>query len=211
MLVVNVNTLDTIIDVRAADSSQRSITGGFVGSLSSEIEFECVDTDTFTTECTFTETKPDQFPLLEEVGRGSLVLQLPTDIPLAVAFAGESGNATFDMSNTQLERINLDVNSGDVLVTLPEYAPQSPNAADEPGRITVGSGDLTVVVPESVNARLIFDRRGNNTDPEFPPTYIEQRDGVDGVLRRDAETGEFTLNYEIVIPAGQLRLDTSAQ
>jgi len=103
------------------------------------------------------------------------------------------------------------VASGDVLVTLPEYEPQSPNAADEPGRITVSNGDLTVVVPDNVNARLVFDRRGNNVDPEFPPLYIEQRDGVDGVLRRDNEAGEFTLTYEVTIPSGLLRLDVSEQ
>ena len=207
LLVVNVETLDTDVDIRTLETDAQAVEGEFVGSLASQVSFSCVSGEV--AECTFTEIKTDQLPPLEAVGRGNLTLRVPGDLPIALAFAGTEGNATFDLNDAQLERIAVELQSGDVLLTVPAYQPQSPSAINDPGQLILADGDLTVVVPSDVNARLGFDRRGSNIDPEYPPNYIEQRDGVDGLLRRDVEGGSITLEYDVLIPRGQLRLDVS--
>jgi hypothetical protein len=207
LLVINVETLDTDVEIRTLETDTETVEGEFVGSLASEVSFNCVQGEV--AECTFTELKPDGFPPLDAVGRGSLSLRIPDELPVAVAFAGTEGNATFDLNDAQLERIAVELQSGDVLLTVPAYQPQSPSAINDPGRLILANGDLTVVVPANVNARLGFDRRGSGIDPQYPTDYIEQRNTVDGLLRRDVENGSITLEYDILIPRGQLRLDVS--
>ena len=208
LLVINVETLDTDVDIRTLDTDAQAVEGEFVGSHASEVSFSCVGGEV--AECTFTETKPEQLPPLEAVGRGNLSLRVPGELPVAIAFAGTEGSATFDLNDAQLERIAVELQAGDVLLTVPAYQPQSPSAINDPGQLILADGDLTVVVPVEVNARLGFDRRGSNIDPQYPPDYIEQRNSVDGLLRRDVEDGSITLEYDVLIPRGELRLDVSA-
>lgn len=208
LLALNFTVLQTEIDIRAGEGS--TLTGEFVGSAESEITFEC-DSAANVTECTLVETKSDEFPVLEDVGRGTLTLRVPPETPLALAFSGEAGSATFDLSSTELERVSLELDAGDMLLTLPDYAPQSPSSLERSGEIIVRNGDLSVLVPPSANMRLSFDRRGGDVAPEIDSLYIEQRDSVDGLLRRDSEDGEFDLLYDAVVPNGLIRLDVAGR
>ena len=207
LLTVNITTLDTDVRISSAASPTTGIQGHFIGSTQSEISTEYqIDPATNTAQFTLIETKPGGLPRLTEVGRGSLVLDLPPDLALEVAFIGGSGNVTLDMTTLSLERLNVELQHGDAEIRLPEYQPRSPNATEQPGQLLIYDGDLTVFAPEAIDVRLAFDRKGNATAPQFPPTYIEVRDGVDGMLRRDQETAPIRFWYEVTIPNGLLSL-----
>lgn len=206
LLAINVNTLETDVEISAAGDGESEINGHFVGSAQSTIGLEYTESESGVGEYTVTESKPASLPMLDEVGRGSLVLQIPLDLAVAVSLTTVDGNVHLDLGSLSLERLSVDVNSGDVEVTLPEYQPLSPNAAERPGELIIENGDLTIFAPEEIDVRLEFDRRGSDTDPQFPPSYIEVRDPIDGMLRRDQETADILSLYRVVIPRGLLSL-----
>lgn len=207
LLTVNITTLDTDVRIASASSPTAGIQGHFIGSTQSEISTEYqIDPVTNTAQFTLVETKPGGLPRLTEMGRGSLVLDLPPNLALAVAFIGSRGTVTLDMTALSLERLNVELQHGDVEIRLPEYQPRSPNATEQPGQLLIYDGDLIVFAPEAIDVRLAFNRQGNATAPQFPSTYIEVRDGIDGMLRRDQETAAIRFGYEVLIPNGLLSL-----
>ena len=206
LLAINLNTLDTDVEITPALGVESEITGNFIGSVQSDVVSEYTESENGIGEFTLTESKPSALPMLEEVGRGSVVLRIPPDLAVAVALTAEDGDVLLDLTSLSLERLNIEVSRGDVEVRLPEYEPLSPNAAEQPGQLVVENGDLTIYAPEAIDVRLEFDRRGNDVDPQFPPTYIEVRDPVDGMLRRDQETAGILSLYRVVIPRGLLSL-----
>lgn len=208
LLIVNVNTLSTDVEVRVGDSRADGVTGEFLGSTESEITVnleyeEGADRATFI----FREEQGDDLPMLEAVGRGRLTLFLPPDVPIAFAFDGGDGTALFDMGNIALERFNIEVASGDTVVTLPEYVPLAPNAAAQPGTVMVQNGNLDIIVPESIGMR--FELNPVDINPQFPEqNYLFL---VGGVLEsRDFEDNEIQLRYILTLPSGQLTVANSS-
>lgn len=209
LLAVNVEVRDTDIEIISRDDNR--ITGEFVGSTSSEIGVEYVEQEDGTAEFRLVEHKPEQFPLLEAVGRGTLRLELPADLATAVAIAADNSSATLNLSDLALERLNLAVQSGDVLVTLPDYSPRSPSAAEQPGTLASNNGDITIFVPPTVSARLELNRGGNDTRPQFDASYILIDDGADGTLeKRNFLDTDTPLYYEVTAPRGIIRLEISS-
>jgi len=201
LLIIEISTLETEVEVRAGDSLEDGITGEFLGSTESTITSnlsyeEGADRATYS----FREEKNNQFPLLNAIGRGTLNLFIPPDIPVAITFIGLDGNTLFDMSSLSLERVGLESTSGDVVVTLPEYEPLSPNAADQPGIIIVNNGNLNIIVPETAGAR--FELTPQSITPTYPQeNYLFL---VGGVLEtRDFEDAEIQLRYRATVPNGQ--------
>lgn len=159
-LQVNVNTRDT--DVRLQVSNEaRTITGQFRGSNNSQVNISYQEDASIAT-FTLQETVANEFPRLEDIGRSDLVLQIPADIAVAVAFEGDRGTMTFDMAALNLERLGLSVTEGDVLVTMPQYNPLSPSVRDNPGTWTLFNGNLRVIVAETVGTRFMLNRSSNN-------------------------------------------------
>jgi hypothetical protein len=207
LLVVHVTTLDTDVTITVSSALDGSITGQFIGSMQSKVTIDYIENaQNGVAEFSLIEMKFDQLPALEDVGRGRLVLEIPPGLPVAVALVGEDGNVLLDVNDLSLERLNFDVHKGNVRVMLPEYQPRSSNAAEEPGQLVVSDGDLTVLILDTVDVQLAFDRHGNRTDPQYPASYIEVRYGVDGMLRRSQETSAILYMYEVVIPHGLLSL-----
>ena len=210
LLVVNVNILDT--DVEVFSSSGARIGGEFTGSEASDIRVTYFETDDARAEFTLTETRPDQLPRLEAVGRATLRLEIPETVAVAVVLDGNDGLMTLNMSTLELERLVLDLNRGDALVTLPAYQPLAANAPEQPGLLTVRNGNLTVIVPPAVAMRMELDRGGNNIRPEFDDSYILIDDGADGTLEKRADTpDDIPLNYEVTVPRGLIRLQVAGQ
>ncbi|MFW5771845.1 MAG: hypothetical protein ACOCZH_00875 [Phototrophicaceae bacterium] len=210
LLVVNVNTLDT--DVEVFDGDGERIIGEFAGGQASEIDLTHFETDDARAEFTLSETRPDQLPRLEAVGRATLRLELPETVALALVLDGEDGLMTLNLNALALERLVLDLDRGDALVTLPAYQPLAANAPEQPGLLNVQNGDLTVIVPPEVAMRIELDRGGNNIRPEFDDRYILIDDGADGTLEKRATTAdEIPLTYEATVPRGLVRLQVAGQ
>lgn len=210
LLVINVRVLDTDIDVLS--SGGRRIGGEFAGGYASQIDLSYSEADDARAEFTLAEVKPDQLPRLEAVGRGTLRLEVPEDVAVALVIDGQDGMATLNLSTLALERLVMSLNRGDALVNLPAYQPLAANAPDQPGLLTVRDGNLTVIVPPAVAMRMELDRGGNNIRPQFDDSYILIDDGADGTLeKRAAGPGDVELNYEVTVPRGQIRLQIAGR
>lgn len=209
LVVVNVSVLDTDVTIVRGTGDTLEVGGQFVGSTETQINQTSSDAVATTLEFFVEEVPSNQFPLLEAVGRGSLSLELPADIGIAVNLVVNEGEVTLNLSDLQLERLTLQLDRGDALITLPEYQPRSLDPEERPGEIAVDSGDVTIFVPDSVDARVAFDRRGSGIQPERDAAYIQAVDGVDGVLRRDVENADVRVFYNVLVPDGLLRLEVN--
>ncbi len=211
LLAVNVTTLNTQVEV-IGTGADGVISGQFTGSSQHTLTLDFVEREDGIAEFTVTESDSGQFPLLEAVGRGTLRLELPPDVALVVAFNGREGNATFNLNTLALERLSIDLQRGDALITLPAYAPVSPNPQESPGQFIVREGNITVFLPENVAARLELNRAGNNIRPQFDERYILIDDGADGTLeKRNAGDDDIPLYYEITAPRGVIGLEISGE
>ncbi len=211
LLVINVESQATEVDIRAAtDESEAQISGQFTGSKSSELSVDYVEDDQGRGTLTLTETQRPGFPALDAVGRGRLRLVVPATVPVAVAFAGEDGDVLLDMSGLQLERLSVEVANGDVALTLPAYAPQSPNAIDQPGIIEARNGQITLFVPEAVAARLELNRQGSGIEPEFDDAVYRylQGDVLEARGFEDEANDAVKLRYILTAPSGVIRVET---
>ncbi len=207
LIVLNVNTLTTDVEILSTDSILPSISGEFIGSSESDIVVEMTGGDAGTVELTISEEQTAEFPSLEAVGRGKLMLQLPSELAFAIAFGGQDGEVTLNLDSLWLEQLSVELDKGDLLVTLPEYLPRSPNAAERPGNITVYNGDATLVISPDVSARLELNRGGNDTRPQFDDSYILIDDGADGTLeKRTVSEDDTPLYYVVTAPQGIIRL-----
>src|SRR5690606_6623480 len=109
-----------------------------------------------------------EFPLLQDIGRGKLTVQIPPDIAVGITFNGEhSVVTTLDMGQLDLERLTFGLDDGDVVVQLPLYRPLSPSVVDSNGNWTVRDGNLRVLAPEDLGLRLAFDRATNAEPSNF--------------------------------------------
>lgn len=207
LLQVNVETLTS--DVEFLNHAQaRQLSARFIGSHSSILQQDySVSADNLAT-FTLREAQPEGLPPLPDLGRGTLRVELPEDVALAISYAGETGDATFNLGALNLERLNLDLAEGDALVRLPDYQPLSPSVRQEPGRMIVREGNLTLFVPESVGGRFVLDR-DRRLRPEFDDTeYILIDDGADGTLEaRQYELLDTQMQYTLVVPQGLIRLE----
>jgi hypothetical protein len=207
LLQVDVTALTSDIEIVLSES-ERVISGEFVGSEQSQLTTEYVEDGRGLGAYTFTEVKPNELPSLDDIGRGTLRLTLPPDLPLDVVVRGQSGDVTLNLSGTSLERLNLELMNGDALVTLPEYEPRSQAALDQPGTLTVNNGNITLVVPESVAGRFELERGSSGIVPQFDETVYEY---IGGVLleNRQFTSADQVIEYVIVAPRGLIRVETT--
>lgn len=207
LLQVDVSVLTTDIEIDLSDA-ERSIAGEFIGSEQSELTSEYVEDGSGLGVYTFEESKPGDLPRLDEVGRGVLRLLLPADVPTDVVVRGQAGDVTLSLSGMSLERLNLDLASGDALITMPEYEPRSQAALSQPGTLTVSNGAITLVVPDSVAGRFELDRGNSSIAPQFDETVYEY---IGGVLLEDRQfnAADQVIRYVIVAPRGLIRIETT--
>jgi hypothetical protein len=212
LLRVRIQTLATDVDL-VGSLEEGAISGQFVGSVESDIQVDYVDGGDGTATFTLSEAQLGGFPTLSAIGRGTLRLQVPSEIPADIEFIGADGNATMDAHDILVERLNLDLGDGDALVTLPEYDPQgSPDDATL-GAWVVRDGDITVVVPAAVAAHLELDRGLSGIQPQYDPTvYNLLATGTTGALEaRNFDSAEIRVRYNITAPRGQIRLEVASE
>lgn len=207
LLVINVDVNQTQLTLRSRSDNQRTVSGVYLGSEESDLAVNFDESSSPTVEYTIVEEKSEQFPRLTSVGRGNITVDVPSNIAVALNIVVDDGLITLSLSDLQLERLTLDVQRGDAAINLPNYQPVSLNPSERPNEITIQNGNLTLLVPNEIDTRVAFDRRGSGTPVQYDLLYIDQRDTVDGILRREIETSDVRLYFEVLIPRGQLRLD----
>ncbi|MBC8098613.1 MAG: hypothetical protein H7Y11_04165 [Armatimonadetes bacterium] len=207
LMQVNLALLTTTLEIELAPPA--SIEGEFIGSQQSSVTVDYIEDNAGRAVLTITETKPEGLPPLEAVGRGALRLTLPPDVPLDIAFTGVAGNATLNLGGMAVERLNLDLQSGDALVTLPEYEPRSQSVRDDPGTLRARSGNLTLFIPANVAAQLELET-GSRSAPQFDSTRY---DYIGGALLQDRRYATsdvaIKLAYVVAAPAGALTIETT--
>lgn len=209
LLQLNLTTLDTDVRVGAAPPGQREARLNFVGSRASQI-VPIYSDDGIIATLTLTETRGDGLPSLVDIGRGTLLLEIPQGLGVAVAYVGGSGALNFDMSETHLERLDLDLTRGNALVTFPNYQPLSPSVAARPGELIVRDGTLTLVAPPPIGGQFLISK-ATNQRPLFDDLVYALEDNLNDWLltARQYDTSLARIRYVLTVPRAQIRLDTT--
>ncbi len=205
LLALSLDVLATDVEIRLIPSVSASIAGEFVGSLESMLNVVYTEEAQGRAVLTITETRPNPFPNLEAVGRGELALELPSELAVDLVVNGQQGLATLDLTGIALERLTLNWQQGDAVVTLPEYQPRSPNAEEQPGQLNVRDGDLSVLIPDAVGAsfRIV---RGSGVEPVFDETVYFRPFG-DTLETRGFQDFDITIRYQLDVPSGSIRVE----
>jgi hypothetical protein len=208
LLRLRVQTLGTEVEFGRALSG-RNASGQFVGSTESKIKADYTEAGDGTATLSIIESRPNQFPLLRALGRGRLRLELPADLPLDMEFKGADGGASLNLSGLALERLNVDLQKGDVLITLPVYKPLgSPDTATL-GALAVRNGNITVYVPTGVAGRFTLER-GGGPQPQYDPAVYNFLVG-DILESRLFDTASIKLRYNVAAPRGQITVAAAPQ
>lgn len=205
LLRVRVQTLATGADIISTTGST-NVTGEYVGSTDNLIDVSYEQLADNSATLTLRETQESAFPRLETVGRGALQLQLPAGIPLDVEYLGSDGDLVLNMDGTSLERLNVTVERGNVVVTLPAYNPLFSQSGDLLGTLTARNGDLAMLIPSQVAARLELERGGSGIEPQFDPNVYNYLVG-DVLEARNINTADISVRYALVVPRGRIRVE----
>ncbi|MFN8562509.1 MAG: hypothetical protein U0703_13030 [Anaerolineae bacterium] len=204
LLRLRVQTLSTDVDLLGTLTSD--VRGEFVASSDNEIQLSYTEAADNSATLTLHEVRESgDFPMLETMGRGSLHLELPPNVPIDVEFVGQEGNIVLNMGGTALERLNVTSVRGDVVVTLPEYQPLMSQSQELLGTLTVGNGNLALFIPTAVAARLEMDRSGSGIQPEYDPDVYNYLVG-DILEARNINTAQIILRYALHVPHGRIRV-----
>lgn len=205
LLRLRIQTLDTDVDLLGTLTS--SVGGQFVGSSDNRIDISYEELADNSATLTLREVRETgAFPRLETMGRGTLHLELPPNVPLDVEFLGQDGSVVLNMGATALERLNLTAERGDVVVTLPAYEPLFSVAQESLGTLTVNNGDLALFIPTNVGARLTLDRGGSGIQPQFDPNVYNYLVG-DVLEARNINTAQIVSDYILRVPRGLIRIE----
>lgn len=202
LLRLQIQTLATDVELLRRVGADRVITGQFVGSTESVVSVVYDESDV-AASLRVTEQQANQLPLLERMGRGTLRLELPPDVPLDIELQGVDGAVLLNTSGLSIERLNLDLQRGDTLVTLPIYAPQGSAPGDLLGTLAVRGGDLTLFVDPAVAAWLDLNRMGSGIEPVVDLQIYNYLVG-DVLKARDIDTAEIVVHYALTVPRGQI-------
>jgi hypothetical protein len=194
-------------DVELLGTPTSEVTGEFVGSSDNRIDVTYSEASDNSATLTLHEVRQSgEFPMLEALGRGSLRIEIPPNVPLDVEFVGQEGSVVLNLGGTALERLNVTSVRGDVVVTLPEYDPLFSQPQDLLGTLTVGDGDLAMFIPPSVAARLELDRGGSGIEPQFDPNVYNYLVG-DVLEARSITDADIVIHYTLRVPRGLIRIE----
>lgn len=206
LLRVRLNLLASDVQVLSGLTPE-SVKGQFRGSLASQITFSYEEAADRSATLLLTESRSEGLPALDQLGRGVLELELPPDIPLDIEFVGADGDATLNLNDVALERLNVRVSGGDLILTLPTHQPVLVPAGESNGTLTASTGSITLFVPQSVAARLELNRGGSGIEPQFDAAQYNYLVG-DVLESRTIDTAPFALSYILNVPRGLIRVES---
>ncbi|MCS6834892.1 MAG: PspC domain-containing protein [Anaerolineae bacterium] len=210
-LQVNLEALDTDVQVFAAPPDERLARLRYVGSLAMTIEHDYRDYGDGLATLTLREVQSDPFPSLESLGRATLQLELPQGLALAIAYRGARGTVSFDLQRLNLERLNAEQIEGDMLVSYPPYQPLSPSVAEQPGEIIVRQGNLRLLLADEVAGEFLISK-AENQRPLFNDLIYALEDNLDAwrLVARRFNEAQARHTAILRVPRGAIRLDAPA-
>ncbi|MGB7340531.1 MAG: PspC domain-containing protein [Phototrophicaceae bacterium] len=208
-LGLTVNTADTDVTITVSEQA-RVIEAIFVGSNNSEV-IVTYSEDGDVASAQIIERQANDFPLLQDIGRGELIVEIPADIAVFLTFnGGRSELVSLDMGELNLERLSFTVADGDVLVRLPVYQALSPSVVASNGTWNVQAGDLRVIAPLELGTRFAFERATNAEPRGFDElNYQLLLEGSDYVLAsRQYDNLDARMQFRVSV-SGQFSLETA--
>ena len=196
-LHVIVRGLDNTVEISPVIPDQQAqLLAEFEGSTESVVEpvYE-VDAEGVAT-LTLVETRPNAIPALETVGRGRMRLELPLGVPVALDFTSGSGTVSLNLLGLQLTRLNVSMDSGELLLGLPN------TTLERRGEILLSRGNLTVFVPDDLGLEVVT----NGRTPQFTEgEYLVDPSSSAYISRRfDDFANTISLNLSV---GGSIRLE----
>lgn len=208
LLQVNIEALTTDVEVLTAETPSRNISAIFTGSDESEIIEIYEESGDGLATFTLRETRPNPLPRLEAIGRGRMTIALPSGLATSIAFKNQDGASTFNLGQLSLERLDIDVFKGDVVITLPAYNPLSPTVQQNPGDLIVRDGNITIRVPQDVGGRFVLNRDRSRRPEHDTTRYLLIDDGAGGTLQHiNFDSFDIKLNYIVTAVNGMIRLE----
>lgn len=192
-LVLIIDVRDTRATISPASES-RQIVAQFEGSNESDVDID-VEIQGSTATITISEDRPGVLPRLQHVGRGTLNVFVPADVPIeAIDYVAGDGSVTADFMGLNIGSINMLIQRGNMRLCLPRQGIVLQDT------ITIESGDLEVVVPP--DTPLSFDMGGESQEVEYQPpsTEADYLFLVGGILETrlaENETHRILLNMNI--------------
>lgn len=209
-LLVNVRTLDTDVTISVSNTA-RQIQTEFIGSNNSDPQIDYSEEGDIAS-LQIIERQIDEFPLLENIGRGELRIELPANMAIGLDYNGvRAETVTLDMGELNLERLSFGLDEGDVFVRLPFYQPLSPSVVERNGVWAVRDGSLRVVAPADLGVRLSFVRDTNAEPTDFNNlNYQLLIEGSDYVLAsRQFDNQDAQMRYQVNVSGGRFQLDNA--
>jgi hypothetical protein len=208
LLRVRIQTRATDLDLTASLTATNEARGTFTGSLDNRVDVAYEAAADGSATLSITETTASPVPTLQTVGRGTLVLELPTGVPIDIEYGSGGGSTVLNLDGLSLERLNVALPTGDVVVSLPSYSPTLSSPADLLGTIAASSGNLTVVVPDDVAARFELERGGSGIEPQYDAAVYNYLIG-DVLEARAIETAAIRMRFVLEVPRGLVRVQSS--
>jgi len=140
-----------------------------------------------------TETSTESIPRLEDYGRATLDLALPTKTSITLLrLVSEAGNGTLDLESLQIERVEVALADGSLVITLPAGEALS-------GRLTVRGGSVELRVPPQV--ALTVTLAEGSGEPSYDYDDLKYDLLRDGTLKLKNAT-EFQVGLTVWLESG---------
>ncbi|MBI5928139.1 MAG: hypothetical protein HY862_02435 [Chloroflexi bacterium] len=164
-LTVNVRVKATRATISASPAVSQ-IVARFEGSTESDVKIDLAIDGTAAT-LTITETTSGVLPKLDEVGRGTLNIYLPANVPIAnLQYLGEDGSMTVDLRPLTVQVLNIQLKRGNMALYVPTQGQILQDA------VRIDNGNLQMFVPQDTALRLSLK------DGAEKPTFIPELAGA---------------------------------
>jgi hypothetical protein len=139
---LEVNVERTSVTVKPAEGNPRGLDVTFKGTNESQVDFAW-STNGSTGTLTVDEAYRNAIPKLEDYGRSTLDISLPTGVVVDVFdLSGGEGDAALDLRALYMRQIQLTIDAGNIQLYLPSFDVLQ-------GDLKTGNGSIELLVPAS--------------------------------------------------------------
>lgn len=183
---VNITLRRAAVEIRAAPTGSRTITGAFSGARESLFTPE-FRVEGNTARLTLRETARSGFPALQEVGKATFTLFLPPEVIAELTLSNAEGEISVNTTELSLQRLTLTAGNGGIVAVLGAHTGLI-------GDLRAPRGAVTVTLPPGFPVE-ITPRGGGGGSPRFDEARFTRR--IDGVLiPRDAAAPQMQLGID---------------
>lgn len=175
-LAPDVSAIRIVASVRRASievsqGDQRAIGGRFAGGLESLVTLE-YQVESGIATLTIREMARSNLPTIEQVGRGTLSIVLPANVPLtALELSGEDGDLTYSGETVIVKEFRANLASGNLTA---RFSDATGLIAD----LKTGNGSISVAVPDTLPSEITLRGSGIGSAQFDPSRYTLRIDNV---------------------------------